>query len=70
MSKRPSQNQERDLLDEVLHFVLQTPPLEFDCDQFVRAHVGAVFLGMELLLQALTREDGISDASTMLTLKT
>lgn len=41
----------RDLLDEVLHFVLQAPPLEFDGDQFVRAHVGAVFLGMELLLQ-------------------
>lgn len=39
------------LLDEVLHFVLQPPPLEFDGDQFVRTHVGAVFLGMELLLQ-------------------
>lgn len=39
------------LLNEVLHFILQTPPLEFDSDQFVGTHVWAVFLGEKLLLQ-------------------
>lgn len=39
------------LLNEVLHFILQAPPLEFDSDQFVGTHVWAVFLGKKLLLQ-------------------
>lgn len=39
------------LLNEVLHFILQAPPLEFDSDQFVGTHVWAVFLGEKLLLQ-------------------
>lgn len=39
------------LLNEVLHFILQAPPLEFDSDQLVGTHVWAVFLGRELLLQ-------------------
>lgn len=38
------------LLNEVLHFILQAPPLEFDSDQFVGTHVWAVFLGEKLLL--------------------
>lgn len=36
------------LVDDVLHFGLQTPPPELDGDQLVRAHVGA--LGLELVL--------------------
>lgn len=36
------------LLDETFHFGLQTPPSELDGDQFVRAHVRAVRLGLSL----------------------
>lgn len=61
-SKALSQQQHGDLLDEILHFVLQAPPLEFDGDQFVRAHVGAVFLSMELFLQ-VQKHTGICDAT-------
>lgn len=39
------------LLDEVLHFILKAPPLEFDSDQLVGTHVWAVFLAGQLLLQ-------------------
>lgn len=43
--------QDTNLLDEVLHFILKAPPLEFDGDQLVGTHVWAVFLAGELLLQ-------------------
>lgn len=38
------------LMDEVLHFVLQAPPLELDCDQFVGTHPWAVRLTNQLFL--------------------
>lgn len=39
-----------DLMDEVLHFGLQAPPLELDCDQFVSTHPWAVSLTNQLFL--------------------
>lgn len=42
------------LLNEVLYFILQAPPLEFDSDQFVGTHVRAVFLVGKLLLHVDT----------------
>lgn len=44
------QQQSTNLLNKILHFILQTPPLEFDSDQFVGTHVWAVFLVRKLLL--------------------
>lgn len=37
-------------MDEVLHFVLQAPPLELDCDQFVGTHLWAVGVANQLSL--------------------
>lgn len=37
-------------MDEVLHFGLQAPPLELDCDQFVGTHPWAVSLTNQLFL--------------------
>lgn len=37
-------------MDEVLHFGLQAPPLELDCDQFVGTHPWAVSLTYQIFL--------------------
>lgn len=42
-------------MDEVLHFGLQAPPLELDCDQFVGTHLRAVGLTNQLFL--MEKED-------------
>lgn len=39
------------LLYKVLNFILQTPPLELDCYQFVSTHVWTICLFPQLLLQ-------------------
>lgn len=39
------------LLYKVLNFILQTPPLELDCYQFVSTHVWTICLLPQLLLQ-------------------